>query len=666
MKEADVNNDRQQLLQNAQNLILQGQNPRAEKLLRDYLVENPNDENAICFLGHSLMRQQKTEDAKQAFKKATKLNPNSAPAFANLGFALEKLGYKKEAIEAYRKTVFLNERMSEIWHFLATLLMDEGDKQEAIKCFRKSRATDPYQPQIKEIFEAMSRENFDVVENICRKVLQHHKSHPQALTALTQLAIQVYRFEDAAKMLEQGLEYDPYNLDFWNKLSFVLSKLGRAKDRLVVADRVTQLMPKEMKAWFIMGQAQFGACHYDKALEAYDTLLKIDPENIDAELQRGHMLKILGRRQECEQSYRNSIKMTNTNGAAYWGLADLKDFDFKGEDIRDMEAIVADKAALIGHVALAGFALAKAYEDRGEYDISFKNYEMANGIRPDVDFNLEEFKSLCENIKTGFSCENLNVRAEIASNGPKPIFIVGLPRSGSTLLEQILSSHSQVEGTMELKSLLQVKNEITIKDQDSTEKSPDNISNLTPDELAGYGKSYMDKTEIYRTDKPYFIDKLPTNFRLAGLIHKILPDAIIIDARRHPLDSGFSSFKQHFGSGYDFSYNLEHIGHYYNCYLDLMDYWDEMLPNKVLCVQYEEMVMDTENQVRRMLDHCGLPFEDNCLDFYKNIRAVSTASSEQVRQPIYTKSVAHWRNFEKHLQPLINALGKETLARFEN
>ncbi|MDG1995981.1 MAG: sulfotransferase [Emcibacteraceae bacterium] len=249
---------------------------------------------------------------------------------------------------------------------------------------------------------------------------------------------------------------------------------------------------------------------------------------------------------------------------------------------------------------------------------------------------------------------------------PTPIFIVGLPRTGSTLVEQILSSHSQIEGTRELNNLPVISKLMNNISRNQGIEFPEILKTFKENELDEFGQRYLDDTAIYRNDKPYFIDKLHTNFSLVGLIHMILPNAIIIDIRRHPLDAGFSNYKQHFASGNDFSYNLEHIGEYYNCYLKIMDYWDKVLPDKVHRIIYEGLVENTDAEVRLLLDHCGLDFEEKCLDFHKNKRAVATPSSEQVRQPINNKSIGYWRNFEKHLEPLINALGIETLERFNN
>ena len=260
----------------------------------------------------------------------------------------------------------------------------------------------------------------------------------------------------------------------------------------------------------------------------------------------------------------------------------------------------------------------------------------------------------------------LGKQASPKPTGPTPIFIVGMPRAGSTLIEQILASHSRIEGTMELMTLPNLERTIRIAGgRKFNENYPRSLRKFNQDELGAFGQAYLDETAIYRTSKPFFIDKLPPNFERVGLVHKILPQAIIIDARRHPLDCGFSAYKQHFAGGHEYSYQLEHIGHYFNNYLQLMDHWDSVLPGKVKLVQYEDMVRDTEDTIRKILNHIGVDFEDACLRFFENKRAVKTASSEQVRQPIYTKSVGRWRTVSDQLKPLIDSLGEKTMTRFQ-
>jgi hypothetical protein len=342
----------------------------------------------------------------------------------------------------------------------------------------------------------------------------------------------------------------------------------------------------------------------------------------------------------------------------------MKTWRFRDDDLPLMREIVEDESVKPEQRAQAAFALGKALEDRQQYDEAFAAYRAGNELRPGVSFDPDVQRQGMAEIKLAFDREALRTRAAPLPRGPTPVFIVGLPRSGSTLIEQILASHSAIEGTMELAALPNLVRRVSIEGGKRNLRYPASMAVFDRAELAGWGQAYLDDTAMYRTNKRLFIDKLPTNFDKVGLIHMILPQAVIIDARRHPLACGFSCYKQHFAGGHPFSYDLAHIGHYYNAYLDLMDHWDAVLPGKVLCVRYESVVSDTERAVRRLLTHCGVGFENACLRFFENRRPVRTASSEQVRQPIYRKGVGQWRHFERHLQPLIDSLGQRTLARF--
>ena len=344
----------------------------------------------------------------------------------------------------------------------------------------------------------------------------------------------------------------------------------------------------------------------------------------------------------------------------------MKTHSFSDEDTAAMQGLAEDDEIKTELRTQAAFALAKALEDSGQYADAFRWYKKANDLRIDINFESATNREGIDKLISTFTPSLLDTGIPADVGGPTPIFITGLPRSGSTLVEQILASHSQIEGTMELVNLPNIVRLITIDGGKHDFPYPTSLTKFTKEELLAYGQAYMDSTAVYRTDKSFFIDKLPTNFDKIGLIRMILPQAIIIDARRHPLDCGLSCFKQHFASGHHFSYSLENIGHYYSDYLRLMDHWDQVLPHKVQCVQYENVVSNTEETIRKLLEHCGVPFEESCLRFFENKRAVRTASSEQVRQPIYDKSVHYWKNFETELQPLIDTLGQETLARFEN
>jgi len=368
----------------------------------------------------------------------------------------------------------------------------------------------------------------------------------------------------------------------------------------------------------------------------------------------------VGRQADSVAAYRKALEPAPTLGEAWWSLANLKTVKFTNADLAAMAAALETPDLSDDDRLHLRYALGKAHEDAGLWDAAFEHYAAGAAIRrKQLDYDPDENASDTARTKAVFTPAFVAARAGQGCLAPDPIFIVGLPRSGSTLVEQILASHSMVEGTMELPDLIVMARRLGGKTATRAESSyPESLADLSPDDLKALGEEFLDRTRIQRkTDKPFFIDKMPNNFAHTGLIHLILPNARIIDARRHPLGCCFSGFKQHFARGQAFSYSLADIGRYYADYVELMAHFDAVLPGRVHRVIYERMIADPEGEIRALLDHCGLPFEDACLSPHQNDRAVRTASSEQVRQPIFKNAVEHWQKFESHLEPLKQALG---------
>jgi tetratricopeptide (TPR) repeat protein len=374
----------------------------------------------------------------------------------------------------------------------------------------------------------------------------------------------------------------------------------------------------------------------------------------------GHALKAIGRQADCIAAYKKSIALAPTLGEAYWSLANLKTVRFEPQDIEAMRTFAAREKLADEDRYHLHFALGKALEDEGNYAESFQHYDAGNALRrKSITYDADETSDHVRRSKELFTSDFFAARAGQGNAAPDPIFIVGLPRSGSTLIEQILATHSAVEGTMELPDIIGIARRLSgRKSRSQTSNYPEMLATLDADALARLGGEYLERTRIQRKlGRASFIDKMPNNFAHVGLIHLILPNARIIDARRHPLGCCFSVFKQHFARGQAFSYEQTELGRYYVDYVDLMTHFDAVLPGRIHRVLYERMVSDPEREVRGLLDYCGLPFEEECLHFYRNSRAVRTASSEQVRQPIFRESVEQWRNFEPWLNPLKRALG---------
>ena len=516
----------------------------------------------------------------------------------------------------------------------------------------------------------MSASRFAEAEKIARTILSRQPGYPKAAYALAHLATSVGAHEEATKILEKSIEIYPCDVNLRATLVKSLEETGHYERAISEAGHIAVLDPDSFAPRLIMGRVHGHCGHYAESLAAFDKALILASEDKketgNIQLLRGHVFKILGQYDDGISAYRRSIELVEDNGAGWWGLADMKIHHFSDEDTTTMQGLAENDELKPEQRTQAAFALAKALEDARRHADAFTWYRKANDLRTGIKFDPAANLEGVDTLISTFTPHLLDTAIPTDVHGPTPIFITGLPRSGSTLVEQILASHSQIEGTMELVNLPNIVRLITIDGGKHELPYPSSLTKFAKEELLAYGQAYMDSTAVYRKDKPFFIDKLPTNFDKIGLIHMILPQAIIIDSRRHPLDCGLSCFKQHFAGGHHFSYSLENIGHYYNDYLRLMDHWDSVLPQKVLCIQYENMVSNTEDTIRKLLEHCGVPFEDSCLRFFENKRAVRTASSEQVRQPIYSNSVRYWKNFETELQPLIQALGPDTLARFEN
>ena len=440
-----------------------------------------------------------------------------------------------------------------------------------------------------------------------------------------------------------------------------------ARGRLVEAEAAISealaLCPDVAAHWVALASVHSRLQRPQAALDAYRAAERLDPGVPLLHLSIGHVLKTLGRRAECERTYRECVEADPASGEAYWSLADLKTYRFDDAEIRAMQAAVRSGAGGAPNQSRLHFALGRAWEQRGAADRAFAHYATGNTLRyRKSPFDAEAFEAKCRRVIEAFDTSFVGRWPGSGCADPDPIFIVGLPRSGSTLVEQILSSHPDIEGTMELPNVPMYIGDFE-RLAGNGDAYPESAVASPATTFRRLGQRYLAETRPLRTGRPRFIDKLPNNFLHIGLIHAMLPNATIIDVRRNPMDSCFSCYKQNFAAGQRFTYDLATLGRYYRQYLELMDHWDRVLPGRVLHLSYEDLVRDPEPAVRRLLTHCGVPFDARCLDFHRNDRPVRTASSEQVRQPLYESGIGQYRAFERHLRPLRAALGP-CLARF--
>ena len=477
---------------------------------------------------------------------------------------------------------------------------------------------------------------------------------------LAEVAGRLRHYSEAQSFLEKCLELAPSFDAARHNYALVLNRQGKAAQALPHVELLLAKEPRNPGYRSLKAAVLVNVGDYSKSIEIYEAVLAEYPQQPKIWLSYGHSLRTAGRQADSIAAYRRAIALEPSLGEAWWSLANLKTVRFDEADVSAMRAALGRESLADEDRLHFEFTLGKALEDARQYESSFEHYARGNSIRSRSHvYSAEENSAYVRRSKALFTPEFFATRAGAGVCARDPIFIVGLPRAGSTLIEQILASHSQVEGTMELPDIPQIARQIVGNQQgDYAAGFLQALAALTPEELRSYGQRFLDQTRILRkSGAPFFIDKMPNNCLYVGLIHLILPNARIIDARRHPLGCCFSCFKQHFARGQNFTYSLEDLGHYYRDYVELMAHFDAVLPGRIHRVFYERMIESTEEEVRRLLTYCDLPFEAGCLEFYNNERAVRTASSEQVRQPIFREGMEHWRHYEPWLDPLKAALG---------
>ena len=571
--------------------------------------------------------------AVERLRAAVMQDPRNAVAHRRLGHALRRLGLDQQAAEAEMAAI---------------------------------RAT-AYDPAMVAIAQALLENDLPTAEQGLRARLSQQPLDVAAIRMMAELAGRIGRFPDAENLLRRALELAPGFTAARGNLATVLYKQKRFAEAAEVLDEVLAADPVNPANQNLKAAALSHTGDYHEALALYAELLESFPDHAKLWMSRAHILKTVGAQEESVASYRRALAIEPGLGEVWWSLANLKTVRFDDADVAAMEQALDDKGLSLEDRFHLHFALGKAYEERREAEASFRHYARGNALRSeDLAYDPEETTALVNATIAGFTPQ---FAASLAGQGcptPDPVFILGLPRAGSTLIEQILASHSQIEGTMELPDIPAMAMREAERAGAKWRHWPDALQAMEPGRLAELGAEFLERTRVQRkTEKPFYIDKLPNNWLYAGFIAAILPNAKIIDARRHPLDCCFSNFKQHFARGQGFSYSLDHIGRYYADYVRAMDNYDAALPGRVLRVVHEELLDDPEGQVRRMLDYLGVAFEPDCLEFHRNTRAVRTASSEQVRRPINRDGVGQWEPYRESLGPLFAALGDlpDTYAR---
>ena len=589
-----------------------------------------------------------------------------APAFARgwqeRGHLLRALQQPAPALAAYRRAVTHNDALPASWQALAELAQGAGNADLRRRALARVDFLGSLPQELIAVQSFANEGRTLVAERMCRDFLKRHPKHVEAMRMLASFGAAHGIYDDAEFLLESALTFEPDNRRARIDYIDVLHKRQKYEQSLNEARTLLDANPDDPIAQLSYANQAAAAGRFDDAIRIYDEVVAGNPGATFAgptlQLTRGHALKATGRVPEAVNAYRSAYALRGNFGDAFWSLANLKTYRFTPDELAQMQAVAEAQDTPEEDRIHVLFALGKAFEDAGDADRAFGFYQRGNSLRhaqhPHEATQVSERMKLQQEVCTAAFFQE---REDWGCPAPDAIFVVGLPRAGSTLIEQILASHSAIDGALEFHHIGAIAQRLEgRRRRGQAPRYPNRLKELTADNARELGERFLADTRIQRRDAPFFIDKMPNNFRHLGLIHMILPNARVIDARRHPMACCFSNYKQLFASGQEFSYDLEALGAYYRDYVALMEHWDRALPGKTLRVQYEDVVADLETQVRRMLDFLGLPFEEACLDYHRTERAVRTPSSEQVRQPIFREGLDQWRQFERHLGPLQSAL----------
>jgi predicted Zn-dependent protease len=619
----------------------------------------PGHPFARLILGTAYRHAGQTGAALMVLEPLAREQMSSAPVHIEYAVALSEAGRGTEAIAALRHTLQLKPDSADGWRLLAGQLDAIGDADGADRARAAHIRAATKDPRLLAAAAALVENDLPVAEARLRAHLKAHPTDVSALRMLAEVAVRLKRLPEAQALLERCLELAPSFEGARHNYAVVLNREGKAAQALPQVEQLLAGAPRDPTYRNLQAAILANTGDYADSIKVYEELVKevVHPK---IWMSYGHSLKTQRRVPESIAAYRHAIELEPTLGEVYWSLANLKTFRFESADVAAMRAALGRSDLSDEDRLHFEFAMGKALEDQADYAASFGHYERGNAIRKKQHpYNPDDNAKFVRRSKAVFTGEFFAARKGWGAQAPDPIFIVGLPRAGSTLIEQILSSHPSVEGTMELPDIPRIAAEILRREPPTGTKGfAHAVAAVTAEELRALGERYIAETRSQRkTAKPFFIDKMPNNHLYAPLIHLMLPNAKIIDARRHPMGCCFSGFKQHFARGQSFTYSLDDLGRYYRDYVELMAHVDAALPGLVHRVFHERMIEDTEREVRDLLGFCGLPFDERCLRFYENERAVRTASSEQVRQPIFRDGMDQWKHFEPWLGPLALALG---------
>ena len=647
---SDLNNTNY-AFKNAFDLFKDNNVNEAHEQLEEILKVYPEDKDSLDLIILIYIKTNKPNKAIQFVNRCISLFPDDISYLEKKYKLLTFIGDQNAAFDcliALNKISPTIESIREI----SNIYIDKGEiekSEEAIQDFFESNKS--YSELYKGIRHVKAGRN-KLAEEAYKKVLKKDNNNVDALRLLGLLAFKQNNYPIAEKLFIRGIQLNPTFKLLWENLAKCFRLQNKFQHAQKAFENLLKLDPNNLEAMGALGTIHIRLSNFDEGIVIYKNLLKQNNKNPRVHLSLGHAQKTVGNRSESEQSYINAIKNFPLCGEAYWSLANLKTYKFSNIQIKSMESALKENIHDLEKIQML-FALGKAHESNKNYDLSFKYYEEGNWLqRKTLDYNAQVNSDLIDKTIEFFN-KNINkLNFDVGNKTKDPIFILGLPRAGSTLIEQILSSHSLIEGTQEHHNIMTIGRKI--RTINNTDNYTDSLFDLKDEDILEYGNKYINETMWSRKEKNFFIDKMPNNFPYIGLIKMILPNAKIIDARRNPLDGCFSCYKQFFAKGQHFTYDLDDIARYYKDYERIMLFWNTIFPDSIYKIVYEDVIENPELEVKKLLNYLELDFEDSCMDFYKSKRPVKTASSEQVRQPIYKSGVNYWKNYEDNLTVLKN------------
>lgn len=645
----------------AKQLLQGGKLKEAIELVQAELIDHPANTEALYLQAVAQRYLGQSRQALATLSNLTQLDPNYARAYQEEGHNLRQLRDLKRATIAYQRAVDLNHALLASWRELAALHKQHNDERAFNLAQAEYSRLSRLPADLVSVTSLIHEGKLFRAENLCRAFLKKTPHDIEAMRLLALLGVKLFIYDDAEFLLESCVELDP---DYWlARYDYVnvLHKRQKFERALEQATILLDSYPGNHAFQLAFANENVAVGNFETALEIYDKVIESHPGFAQPYLSRGHALKTLGRLGDAIESYRSAYQTKPDFGDAFWSLANLKTYRFTDREIARMLSQLEDSATSTVDRFHLCFALGAAYEAREDFSRSFSCYEQGNQLKKqNVRYDPDNLDSAMKRQAEFCTSSLFESKAGMGGQYDDPIFIVGLPRAGSTLLEQILASHSQIDGTMELPNIIALAHRLNGRRFISEEaRYPGILADLSAEQLEGFADAFINETKFHRKGARYFVDKMPNNFMHIGLIHLILPNARVIDIRRHPMACCFSGFKQLFADGQEFTYGQEEMARYYKGYVKLMAHWDKVLPGKVLRIHYEHLVEDLDSQVRRVLDFLELPFEESCLNYYQTDRSIRTPSSEQVRQPIYQSGLEHWRHFEPYLEVLKSELAGE-------